>query len=135
MIWTHTQDMSARVEAYLRCALWTWVDEEGNSPFPGDEGSVNVLEVFDLPSLINAVTACRDFCEQVDEWSEDLPQGPLFDMEPEQAGHDFWLTREGHGAGFWDRGLGRAGDVLTKAAKAFGECYLDIENGKATLDY
>lgn len=21
----------------------------------------------------------------------------------EQAGHDFWLTRNGHGAGFWDR--------------------------------
>ena len=21
---------------------------------------------------------------------------------PKQAGHDFWLTRNGHGAGFWD---------------------------------
>lgn len=24
------------------------------------------------------------------------------DMTPAQAGHDFWLTRNGHGAGFWD---------------------------------
>ncbi len=23
--------------------------------------------------------------------------------EIEQAGHDFWLTRNGHGSGFWDR--------------------------------
>jgi hypothetical protein len=31
------------------------------------------------------------------------------------AGSDFWLTRVGHGAGFWDRGLGAHGDVLTAA--------------------
>jgi hypothetical protein len=33
----------------------------------------------------------------------------------ESAGHDFWLTRNGHGAGFWDRNLGEAGDKLTAA--------------------
>lgn len=38
-----------------------------------------------------------------------------------QAGHDFWLTRNRHGVGFWDRGLGEVGDRLTKAAHAFGE--------------
>ena len=27
----------------------------------------------------------------------------LSDDNIEQAGHDFWLTRNGHGAGFWDR--------------------------------
>ena len=36
-------------------------------------------------------------------------------------GHDFMLTRNGHGAGFWDRGLGDLGDRLTAAAKAYGE--------------
>lgn len=25
------------------------------------------------------------------------------DIPAEQAGHDLWLTRNGHGAGFWDR--------------------------------
>ena len=40
----------------------------------------------------------------------------------EQAGHDFWLTRNGHGAGFWDRGLGALGETLTKWAKAAGTC-------------
>lgn len=38
----------------------------------------------------------------------------------EQIGHDFWLTRNGHGAGFWDRGLGDVGDKLTAACKDFG---------------
>ena len=27
----------------------------------------------------------------------------LSDNQLEQAGHDFWLTRNGHGTGFWDR--------------------------------
>ncbi len=39
----------------------------------------------------------------------------------EQVGHDFNLTRNGHGAGFWDRGLDELGDRLTKASKPFGE--------------
>lgn len=40
-----------------------------------------------------------------------------------QAGHDFWLTRNGHGAGFWDGDWEpEAGKALTKASKAFGEC-------------
>jgi hypothetical protein len=48
---------------------------------------------------------------------------------PQQAGHDFWLTRNGHGAGFWDRhGLdGPVGEALRASAKAFGEVSLYAE--------
>jgi hypothetical protein len=35
------------------------------------------------------------------------------------AGRDFWYSRNGHGVGFWDRGLGEVGDNLDKAAKHF----------------
>ena len=31
----------------------------------------------------------------------------------EMLGSDFWLTRVGHGAGFWDRGQGEVGERLT----------------------
>ena len=34
------------------------------------------------------------------------------DYAPDQAGRDFWYTRNGHGVGFWDRGLGKVGDRL-----------------------
>jgi hypothetical protein len=38
------------------------------------------------------------------------------------AGHDFWLTRNGHGAGFWDGDWPEPlATVLTDAAHAFGE--------------
>lgn len=35
-----------------------------------------------------------------------------------RIGHDYVLTTGGHGAGFWDRGLGELGDKLTEACKA-----------------
>lgn len=38
----------------------------------------------------------------------------------ECAGHDHSLTREHHGTGFWDRGLGELGERLTKASQAYG---------------
>lgn len=38
----------------------------------------------------------------------------------EAFGHDMTLTRNGHGAGFWDRGMGEIGDVLTDWAKGLG---------------
>ena len=46
------------------------------------------------------------------------------------AMHDFALTRNGHGAGFWDRGLGAIGEELTAIAKGFGshEVYLGDDN-------
>lgn len=50
----------------------------------------------------------------------------------EQAGHDFWFTRQGHGVGFWERkpltaeGLG---DALSKHAKAAGEAYVETYRG------
>lgn len=41
-------------------------------------------------------------------------------MTPDMVGYDFYLTRNGHGAGFWDRGLGELGDWLTGIAKPYG---------------
>ena len=48
----------------------------------------------------------------------------------ELAGHDFALTRNGHGAGFWDSGLGEIGYMLTDACKPYGEhrVIIDVDN-------
>lgn len=42
----------------------------------------------------------------------------------EAFGHDMALTRNGHGAGFWDRGLGEHGNVLTEWAKMLGTLHV-----------
>lgn len=52
-----------------------------------------------------------------------------------QLAHDFILTRNGHGAGFWDRGYPDGiGNRLTEACKAYGEAdaYLG-DDGKVHL--
>lgn len=36
-------------------------------------------------------------------------------------GHDWWLTIEGHGAGYWDRGLEEVGQKLTDACQGYFE--------------
>ena len=55
----------------------------------------------------------------------------------EHAGHDFWLTSQGHGAGFWDRGLGEVGDILTDSADGYSDMvglYLDEEGVQVLVD-
>lgn len=50
-------------------------------------------------------------------------------VDPSQAGHDFWLTRNGHGVGFWDRPEiygEELADQLTRASKACGEYDADF---------
>ena len=46
----------------------------------------------------------------------------------DEAGHDFWLTRNGHGAGFWDGDWDDTpyADLLTKLSQCYGtfETYL-----------
>lgn len=106
--------------AYLECALWSSVDisEDGS-----DEclDATCGLDDCSLETLQGAIDDCRSFQESE---ADDLAESGLSD---EQAGHDFWLTRNGHGAGFWDRGLGAVGDRLSKACKPYGS--VDLYKG------
>ena len=48
-----------------------------------------------------------------------------------QAGHDFWLTRNHHGCGFWDGEWEEPqATELTEASKKFGEFGLYVHNDK-----
>ena len=96
-------DVQGVVSGYLACALWTATDENGE---PLDK--MFSLEDFHEEARSQATSDCAAFCEQNAEL--------LSEMEPSQIGHDLWLTRNGHGAGFWDRGLGEVGEQLSQAA-------------------
>ena len=49
------------------------------------------------------------------------------DLDMETCGHDFWLTRNGHGAGFWDGDYEeKIGEKLTELSKTFDECNLYV---------
>ena len=52
-----------------------------------------------------------------------------------QAGHDFWLTRRGHGVGYWDGDWNDSvADKLTKASRLFSE-YMEPYLGDDGLIY
>lgn len=109
-------------EAYIKCALWSSTDNADDSG--GEPLDANYDESDLTLGCRNAMRAdCASFV---------LSVGPdLADLDPGQCGHDFWLTRNGHGAGFWDRGLGALGERLTKVSKAYGSVDLYVtEDGK-----
>jgi hypothetical protein len=43
-------------------------------------------------------------------------------------GFDFYLSRNGHGAGYFDRGYGAVGDELQSAARVYGSANLFVGN-------
>ncbi len=60
--------------------------------------------------------------------------GSLLDgLDPVQIGHDFWLTRRHHGAGFWDGDYDKEiGEQLTIIAQSFKDIGL-MENDNEEL--
>lgn len=125
----------AFLDAYIAASLWS-----SSGPDSGPYACENLEDLFgpdDLaPECLASMRAdCEDFlgsnasdlaeyCERMrnEQWSGE-----------ERAGHDFWLTRNGHGAGFWDRGLGDLGGRLSAAAKVYGGC--DLYPGDDGLIY
>lgn len=129
---------------YIECALWSSTDnlcrcgdevkfEPCGEPGCGaDNGGSPLDENYDADDLAPVTLArmrndCADFLELCGE------EGLLavYPHGEEQLGHDFWLTRNGHGAGFWDRGDEELGDELAKWARSFGSCDLYVgDDGK-----
>jgi len=101
------------------CAYW---DDE-------DLEDVNLDEVCDVSdiaaeSLATMESECADFVFH--HYNKLQRVGTMA-----QHGHDFWLTRNGHGVGFWDRGYGDIGEDLSETAKVYGECDLYVgDDGK-----
>lgn len=102
---------------YLEAALWT------TDPYPSHGGEwlehdAWTIDNIDPASLRQAIDDCRDFQEAN---AADLGRvADEHDASDERNGIDFFLTRCGHGAGFWDRGYGAPGDRLSDAANVYG---------------
>jgi hypothetical protein len=108
--------MDTFTRAYLEAALWTSDPEPRSGEW--SESDVWNIEAIAPHSLRQAVSDCEDF-QQAN--AADLAQAG----DDAQNGHDFWLTRNRHGAGFWDRGYGDVGRRLTDAAHVYGEVYVN----------
>jgi hypothetical protein len=115
-------DTTSVLTGYIACALWIEMDEsEPNGGHPLDRN-------FSGADITDDATATMR--TEVDAFLAGLPahsrDGLELVMADEEVGHNLWLTRNGHGTGFWDRGLGTLGDDLANAAHALGECHLYV---------
>ena|SRR5688572_13245568 len=135
--------MDEVIVAYIECALWSESCQGTACPTIPDTvcyGEDCDKSLSDLNFSIDSLSpdASRDMEADLEGFVKScLEQRPnVFDgISPDMIGHDFWLTRNGHGAGFWDRGLGERGDWLTSMAKPFGEAHLYVNaNGEVECE-
>lgn len=104
-------------ESYVAAALWSSNDEsrpDGGDPLDKNYGIEDLHKSCKEKMLKDCTKFLQNNAEDIDD---------KFD----QAGHDFWLTRNGHGAGFWDGDWPEPqASRLTKACEEFGEIHLFV---------
>ena len=115
---TQTQAPPVFVTQYIQTMLWSTLDDDGE-PLEDSYGESDLAPA----TLAEIEKECAEFWSAVQSAGIDLDAELLIDGDAtEQAAHDFWLTRNGHGCGFWDGDWSEAvEDKLTKLAESFGE--------------
>lgn len=121
-------EIDSFTDAYIAAALWSTNDESddaGGQPLDRNYSPENIAP----ESMQRMLADCAHFQTTyghllIDEHIEhrrgkSTPQ--------EMAGHDFWMTRNRHGVGFWDGDWNaRVEAVLTEAARSYGEADLYV---------
>lgn len=106
-------DLDDFTRQYIQTALWSSTDDDG---IPLDE--YHGFEDINEETLGKMIADCNTF------------QGKFWDdicHDLEKAGCDFWLTRNRHGAGFWDGSWPEVIESrLTNVSHVYGLCELYI---------
>lgn len=108
-------------DAYIEAALWASMDESDESGGSPMDDNYDISDIA-KETLKKMVDDCKDF--QKDNRAD-------IKSNPKRAGHDFWLTRNHHGAGFWDGDYPEdAAKRLTNNAHAYGsfDLYVGDDN-------
>lgn len=97
---------------YLATALWT------------EELDDLSIHDFSVPTKAVATEELKHFMLLAGSFLEGSP------ATPSNIGHDFWLSRSSHGAGFWDRPelYGTQGGVLTELAGTYRSAHVFIDD-------
>lgn len=115
----------AFLSGYRDCAEWCGCvigDADNEHATPGS---------LDQPWSAAALDAMRADCARFIEANRvDLDEAVNRGRTWESLGHDLFLSRNGHGAGFLDRGREPVWQRLQRAAKAEGEVNFTIESGE-----
>jgi hypothetical protein len=107
--------IQAMTTAYIEAIYFTDTGDHDQPP-PDAELTPNCL--------MQAHMACRDFLAAIGGCCGYDAVDGADNLDPAQLGHDLWLTRNGHGAGFWDRPAGTYSPenaaLFTRLARAMG---------------
>lgn len=108
------RDCSDMVRGYLKCAEWCGlVDDDQKQAL-----ELSVSPTWTEGALFEASEACAEF----KTWAAGESLWETFEADESRAGHDLWLTRNRHGAGFWDGDWPAvAGKKATDWANTLGE--------------
>lgn len=113
------------LDGYLVAALWSSSDSDGN---PLDD-KYDVEDISD-ESMDRSIKDVAKFLDNA------AMLGDISQLDDAQIGHDFWLTRNRHGAGFWDGDYEKElGEKLTELSHKFGEVDLIVgDDGKLHIE-
>ncbi len=130
------------IDSYLETALWTEEErmeeeesmehdelygsedededgeEDGSLRSMIEQTDFSIINISD-DSKIKAYTDIKKFLNIVGDTANIMDESEL--------GHDLWLTRNGHGAGFWDRGYSEEDvKILVSASEILGEISFEL---------
>jgi hypothetical protein len=119
-------DIEQFIREYVTTLLWSEnvddidaePDEYGERPLIPADDRYSIDDIDDA-GIKEIREDCSAFLAECAHLLERAYEGTTFDPCGDGA-HNFCLSRNGHGAGFWDRGLGALGDELHDAAKVYG---------------
>lgn len=119
--------------AYLEAAIWSSTHPDFQTERATDDTPETLDEYsiydFSKEAIELAVKECSEFLEKTYNLvsnEENCTYGGCPSIE--YAGHDFWLTRNGHGCGFWDGDWPKFGKRLTILTKKYRELNIWIND-------
>jgi hypothetical protein len=144
------EDIKKIIKGYIDCALWT-EEETLRDEYVGDDDMFNGEEDDDEIERLSRLSAnlnSKNFDSFTREDMEDNSVIKVYEdvkkfvematsavrvavdeHGAEQVGHDLWLSRNGHGAGFFDRGYDdEVEEMLMSSAKKLGGVDLYIND-------
>lgn len=112
----HNTDLTAFAVGYMLALLWS-------STVTDSHGEDVQADSFELSEAAKA--ACLETCKAFMSANREDVNAAAMSYGMSHAGHDLALTRNGHGAGYWDGALpADLGQRLSDAARALGEVNL-----------
>lgn len=113
------------LNSYIAAALWSSTDDKGEHlDKKHNKGDISEETLSKIKKDIT------NFLKEAEQYLKES------ELDDGQIGHDFWLTRNRHGVGFWDRGSGKSKEINTALKKisdissSYGETDLYIGDDK-----